>query len=156
MKRTILAFGLLMAWVSVSSQSANEELAFYQSIFGMEKKALVSSFVDLDEQSAETFWGLYDEYEAARKVLGQKRFEILNKYANAYLNLDDATTDALIAESQQVNKDQAKLITRYYKKLKKAGGSKAAAQFYQLENYFQSAIRITLMEQVPFIGEFDL
>jgi hypothetical protein len=35
------------------------------------------------------------------------------------------------------------------------GKKKAAAQFYQLEIYFQSAVRLSIMEQIPFIGEFE-
>jgi len=30
-----------------------------------------------------------------------------------------------------------------------------AAQFFQLESYFMSQIRATIMEEIPYIGEFD-
>ena len=156
MKKSILLFSLLMACFSVFSQSNLEEIELYQSLFGMEKKAIVSSFISLEGEASDAFWLQYDEYEAARKANGQKRLQLLSKYANSYLNLDDVTTDALVSESEKINKEQSKLITKYHKKLKKVGGSKAAAQFFQLENYFQSVIRISLMDQIPFIGEFDL
>ena len=48
-----------------------------------------------------------------------------------------------------------KLIAKYYKSIKKECDIKSAGQFYQLEIYFQSAIRLTIMEQIPFIGELD-
>ena len=156
MKKSILLFSLLMACFSVFSQSNLEEIELYQSLFGMEKKAIVSSFISLEGEASDAFWLQYDEYEAARKANGQKRLQLLSKYANSYLNLDDITTDELVSESMKINKEHSKLISKYYKSMKKAAGSKAAAQFYQLENYFHGVVRTSLMEEIPFIGEFDL
>ncbi len=156
MKKSILLFSMLTACFSVFSQSNLEEIEFYQSIFGMEKKAIVSSFISLEGEASDAFWSQYDEYESARKANGQKRLELLSKYANSYLKLDDVTTDALVAESMKITKEHTKLINKYYKSMKKAADSKAAAQFFQLENYFQSVIRTSLMEEIPFIGEFGL
>ena len=58
-------------------------------------------------------------------------------------------------EIQNMAKANEKAILSYYKKIKKSSGSKAAAQFYHLENYFLSAIRLTILESIPVIGEFD-
>jgi len=46
-----------------------------------------------------------------------------------------------------------KLLATYYKKMEKAAGVRAAAQFFQLEVYLLSAIRLTVMDNIPFIGE---
>ena len=61
---------LLLAITSISAQSVKEQVEFFQSIFGMEKKALVSEFVKLEGEASTSFWTLYDEYETARKANG--------------------------------------------------------------------------------------
>ena len=147
---------LLVAITTSFAQSTKEQVEFFQSIFGMEKKALVSEFVQLEGEASTGFWSLYDEYETARKANGQKRIALIDKYANSYVDLDDATTDEMAAESMKIHTAQFKLVKSYYKKIKKVSGSKAAAQFYQLELFFQDATGVALMEQIPFIGEFDL
>lgn len=155
MKKLITLSALVVfALSSVFAQSNKEEIEFYQSVFGMEKKAVVSAFIQLEGEQATAFWALYDEYETSRKENGQKKIELLTKYTEQYLDLNDEVTDALVAESIKINNAQSKLIQKYYKSIKKSAGSKAAAQFIQLENYFQSTIHLTLMEQIPFIGEF--
>lgn len=146
---------LVLALAATFAQSNKEEIEYYQSIFGMEKKSIVTNFIQLEGEAYEKFWTLYDEYETERKANGQKRIEVLNKYAESYLELDDVTTDALVVEATKVRTTQLKLITKYYKRMKKAAGVKAAAQFYQLENYFASAMSVVITEQIPFIGEFD-
>ncbi len=140
--------------VQVQAQT-KEEVEFFQAIFGMEKKEVVAAFISLEGQAETDFWTLYDEYESARKLHGQKRISLLNRYALQYESLDDAMTDQLMTDMISLGKEYDKLISKYYKSIRKTAGSKAAAQFYQLEVYFQSVIRLEILDQIPFIGEFD-
>jgi len=121
----------------------------------MEKKAGVADVITLKGEAATGFWTLYDNYESERKQHGQKRIDLLQKYADEYETLNDEKTEQLIKEMITLGNDYNKLIQKYYKSIKKASGIKTAAQFYQLEVFFQSAIRLTIMEQIPFIGEFE-
>ena len=98
---------------------------------------------------------LYDEYEVQRKLLGQKRLQLLVNYANNYGVMGDEETDQLMKVVMTQKKSLDKLIDKYYKKIKKSSGSKAAAQFYQLENYILSAIRLEILDNIPFFDEFD-
>ena len=135
------------------AQSDKEETEFIQSIFGMEKKAIVAEFLKID--SSNPFWVLYDEYETKRKELGKERLNSLTNYVDNYDNLADDKYDEVVASMISLRKSNDKLIDTYYKKIKKASGSKIAAQFFQLENYFLSEIRSAVMEEIPYIGEFD-
>lgn len=130
-----------------------EEIDYYQSIFGMEKKVIVANFLQLEEKDA--FWAIYDEYEKERKVLGQKRLDIIIEYAEHYESLSDEKTDELIKQSIAFKKDVNNAIVKYYKNVKKVSGSKTAAQFYQIENYFVNAVGTEMYTAVPLIGELD-
>jgi len=154
MKKSILSIAVI-ALVSMTaySQSVMEEVDYYQSIFGMAKKEVVASFVELEESGAVAFWTLYDEYELKRKELGKVRLDLLASYAENYLTMDATVTDELILAMAAQKKNLDKLIVKYYKKMKKSAGVKPAAQFYQLENYILSAIRLEILESIPFIGE---
>ena len=156
MKKMTFITALIFALALVTKgQSNKEEIEYFQSIFGMEKKAVVAEFIKLEGMSNEAFWTLYDQYETERKAHGQKRIALLNKYAEQYADLDDASTEEMMGEMIALGNQYNKLIVKYYKSIKKASGIKAAAQFYQLEAYFQSVIRLKIFESIPFIGEFD-
>jgi len=154
-KNNLVLSILLFAVISVFAQSNKEEVEMYQSVFGMEKKAIVAEFIKLEGEPATAFWKLYDEYETARKTHGQKRINLLDKYVTSYETLTDEKTAEIIKEMISLGNEYNKLILKYQKSINKACGVKPSAQFYQLEIYFQSAIRLTLMEQIPFIGELD-
>jgi hypothetical protein len=83
-KITLLLVALLTFGGILSAQSNKEELDLMQAAFGIEKKAMVSDFVRVDAAQKDAFWKLYDEYEAQRKTLGQKRVQLLEKYAANY------------------------------------------------------------------------
>jgi hypothetical protein len=63
--------------------------------------------------------------------------------------------DELVAKMIKQKSSTDKLVNKYYKKIKAASGSKAAAQFFQIENYFISAIRLNIYENIPFLGELE-
>ena len=158
MKKIIFTFFsvALLAMVfgqSLKAQSSKEETDFYQSIFGMAKKEIVAEFLQIE--SSNPFWALYDEYETARKELGKNRLDALTAYVENYDTMDEAKYDETIGQMIKLRDSNDKLLDKYYKKIKKSSGSKVAAQFFQLESYFLSQIRATVMEEIPYIGEFD-
>ena len=156
MKKLVLSIAVcVMAFQMGQAQSNAEEVEFLQSIIGGEKKSVVAEFIQLEGPQKDAFWGLYDAYEVERKALGKNRLSLLEKYANEYEGISDVETDNLVMEAQKLAKGNEKLINSYYKKIKKASGSKAAAQFYHLENYFQALTRTSILENIPVIGELD-
>ena len=158
MKMNFLKFLSALCLTVVFSQSGNaqtytEEVDFFQSIFGMQKKEIVAEFLSVEND--DTFWVMYDEYETKRKALGKERLGVLLDYVENYDTLNNDKYDELIANMISLRKGTDKLIDQYYKKIKKASGSKKAAQFFQIENYFLSEIRTTIFEGIPYIGQFE-
>ena len=149
----IAVFTAVLFGQSVNAQSYKEEIDMFQSMFGMEKKALVADFLEIEESNP--FWAVYDEYESKRKALGQNRLVALSNYADNYETMNDAGYDSTIKTMMDLRKQNDKLIDSYYKKAKKASGSKVAGQFFQIESYIQSEVRSTIMSGIPFIGELN-
>ncbi len=150
MKTTCLFLLLSMAFSSLNAQSAKEEVDFMQSVFGMEKKALVAEFVKPDAAQKDAFWQLYDEYETARKELGKKRIELLMKYDENFDNLSNELASELLKESLALRKKNDKLLESYVKKVAKATDAVVAMQFHQIEMFILSEIRVAITDELPF------
>lgn len=153
--KKLLFIAVMFVSLASFAQSNKEDVDFIQSIYGKEKKAIVAEFIKLEGAQADAFWKLYDEYETQRKELGKQRISLLERYANSYMTLDDATTDKLMKDMIALGAKTDKLINTYYGKIKKASGVKAAAQFAQLESYLLSVIRANIFENIPLIGELN-
>ena len=146
---------MLIAALGAFSQESNKELDIIQSLFGIEKHLAVAEFLQLEDGASNEFWEVYETYETERKALGQKRFDLINKYVEGYFELSDETTAAMMKESIALNKSYDKLIVKYYKKVRKTNGEKTASQFYQIEVYFKTYIRTVLFSSLPFVGEVE-
>lgn len=151
---TLLTVLLLGAQIG-SAQSNVEEIEFLQSVIGAEKKQVVADFIDVRPEASDAFWNLYDQYEAQRKSIGKERIALIMEYAEKYDGITPEQTDNLLKKAQGIRNSNYKLIDSYQKKIRKVAGAKAAAQFYQLESYFQAVIQVELFSNIPLIGELD-
>ena len=139
---------LLFSGALVSAQSNEDELQLMQSLYGMEKRDIVDEFVELSEDQSAEFWRLYDEYEAKRKELGKKRFELINKYVNEYGKVSPASADTFMKEAIQLRMKYDNLRDSYFKKMKTRTDPVVAMQFYQIERYLSDLIRIEILEEI--------
>jgi|WetSurSiteA1Bulk_404760.scaffolds.fasta_scaffold01100_2 hypothetical protein len=149
MKKVTLLLLAIFTFTFVNAQTNKEEIDLMQSVFGMEKKAMVAEYVKVDPAQADAFWNLYDEYETARKELGKKRIALLDQYAENYDKMTNETAEKWTTDLISLGSQTDKLLVSYYKKIKKATNPVVAAQFYQLEGYILSGIRVTILEQLP-------
>ena len=120
-----------------------------QSAFGIEKKAMVAEFVKVDAAQKDAFWKLYDEYETARKDLGKKRIDLLNQYADNYDKMTNEFADSFGKQVIDVQKKTDALLLSYFNKVKKATNPVVALQFWQVEGYILTGIRLMILEELP-------
>ena len=149
-KITFLLVALAIGFATYA-QSNKEEVDLIQAAFGMEKKAVVASFVHPSDMQKDAFWKLYDEYEVERKENGKKRIQLLEQYAKQYNTMTDEQADIFTNEVIKLQTATDKLIVTYYNKIKKVTSPIVASQFYQIENFILTAIRMEILEGVPFL-----
>ncbi len=153
MKKLFFALIMLLGFTLSHAQSNTEEIDIMQSAFGREKKAVINEFVKLEDSQKDAFWTIYDEYETARKGLGKERIRLLNNYADQWENMTDEQADKWMSEVLALSSKSNKLLIKYFKKIKKVTSPTTATQFYQVESYILTVVRIQIMESIPFIDE---
>ncbi|WP_417608372.1 hypothetical protein [Owenweeksia hongkongensis] len=147
--KKLLVLGLVLSMFAGYSQSSKEEVDYYQSIFGMGKKEVVAELISLDAETKDSFLKIYDEYETSRKELGKDRIILLEKYANGYESMSAEELNSIMKESMSLSVKTDKLIGAYYKRLEKEAGVLAASQFYHIESYLVSEIRVAIFGNIP-------
>jgi len=153
MKKILLLMAACVASTLLFSQTLKEEVDLFQAAFGMDKKAVVAEFVTPAPEQADAFWTLYDQYETKRKELGKERIELLAIYAFRYAEMSSEEADAWTKQIIALQKKTDALLNSYYGKVKKATNGIVATQFYEIEVYILTAVRMKILENVPFIGE---
>jgi hypothetical protein len=151
MKTSILLFAALFMATFAWAQSNKEEIDLMQAAFGMDKKAVVASFVKVSATQKDSFWKLYDEYETQRKEFGKQRIALLAQYADQYLTMTPEQADAWTKKVIELQKKTDALLALYYAKVKTISDGLVATQFYQIENYILTTIRMKILQKVPFV-----
>jgi hypothetical protein len=151
MKKLLFIFTALFIAGFANAQSNKEEVDLIQSVFGMEKKALVADFMALDASKADAFWKLYDEYETQRKELGKRRIDLMEQYANNYNGMPSEVADKWMADVIKLGKSTDKLLETYYKKVKKVTDPVTALKFWHVESYILNSIRQSITSELPFV-----
>jgi len=149
-----LVLGIL-AHTQLFAQSHRQETELLQSIWGMEKQALVKEYMGLSESESTAFWPIYEEYSSKLKELGAKRADLIMDYANNYANMTPEKANQLTNAVFKANISREKLQQQYYKKMSKAIGALKATEFMQLEKYLDAAIRMEIQENIPFLKELE-
>jgi hypothetical protein len=160
MKSTINKFLAVLflatgTFISAKAQVTKDEIQLVQSIWGMEKRQIVTDFMALSPAEAEKFFVIYDKFSMEMKKLGEERLMIISEYGVNYSKMTNEKADELITRLMKNNTNVDKLITKYYAMFKKDLGGLTAAKYVQLELYLQTMMRAELQNNIPFIGELD-
>ena len=156
MKRIILSGVIFLIVFCAQAQSKVDDVDLIQSVYGMQKRELISKHMKLTPDQSILFWNLYNEYEISRKEIGLKRMKNIENYADKYDSLSDLDADALMKTTFDINMEFIKLWEKTYKIMSKSISSVTAAQFIQAEMFFENIIRQQLAMEIPLIGEFEV
>ncbi|ULQ54068.1 hypothetical protein [Flavihumibacter fluvii] len=152
-------FFFLPAFLLISAisfgQSNKEDIDMIQAMFGKDKKELVQVYMTIPEAKKTAFWDLYDQYEGDRKTLGKERIALIESYANDYEKMDDVKAGNLMNRKLKWLGDYTKLQKKYFDSMSKIIGGKQASKLFQLEDYLENNIRLSIQESIPFIDELD-
>jgi CRISPR/Cas system CSM-associated protein Csm2 small subunit len=151
MKKIIFLSVCMFFAIASMAQSNNDEIAIFQSIYGMGKQQLVSDHMKFTEAESARFWKIYDEYEVSRKEIGKKRAANILEYADNYQNLSSEKVTQLVNESLELNASFYKLLDKTFRKVSKEISPVRAAQFYQMEFFLEGIVRVKMADEIPLI-----
>ena len=147
MKR-LLTFLLLTALLcsSVVAQQVDDSLRYAESIWSMQKKAMILQQMDLTEAEKSAFWPVYESYANAIQYLDMEYIRLLNYTA------EDLTEKkaASLTENMLMNELLlAKTRKQYYRKFSKALTPAQAGKFMQIDHNFRTMLRIQMQKESP-------
>jgi len=146
--KQLLSFTLLSVLLcsSVFAQKVDDSLRYAESIWSMQKKAMILEQMDLTEAEKSAFWPVYESYANAIQYLDMEYIRLLN-YIPEDLTEKKA---ASLAENMLMNELLlAKTRKQYYRKFSKALTPAQAGKFMQIDNNFRTMLRIQMQKESP-------
>jgi hypothetical protein len=154
-KAFILISFMIIGSTSLFAQVTQGDIQIFQKYFGTEKASLVKEYMELTPQQDSAFWPVYNKYENERLALGQLRLTLVNEYLKHVKNITEQGAVAMVDKGVAMEMKFKNLQKKYFGEMSKKIGPVKAAQFYQLENYINNVINLTIQENIPFVGDLE-
>jgi hypothetical protein len=156
MKKFFFILSFIAAAGAIQAQEFNtDEVAYIKDALKAEKKDIVKEYMALTEPEAAKFWPLYDEFQNQRFSIARERLQIIKDYSSQYKMLTNDQAKSLVKRALKNDKANLKLKQKYFKRISKKVSPLKAAQYIQMEDYFQTLVRYEAQDAIPFIGDIE-
>ena len=109
--------------------------------------------MQLTETEAKAFWPLYDQYQNELFLLRSRTIMMINDYAAAYENMDDATAQKLLNEYMELEGLRLKLRQTYVPKFRDVLPDVKVVRYFQIENKIHAALMYEFAAKIPLIKD---
>ncbi|WP_020531349.1 hypothetical protein [Flexithrix dorotheae] len=150
-KLILLVFSAFFALQGFSQ--AEEEIELLKYLLNQERKIVLAENMYLSEAEEQVFWPIYEQYASEREGLSQKRFDLLKNYAEKFDTMTDEDANNIMKEIFTLQGVDLKLRKKYYKQMNKQLPAKVAARFLQIDDYLNSVVKLSVIDELPMIGD---
>jgi len=145
------AMAILWPFFATAQDKPADNMQFVLEKISADKKLFVAANMQLTETEAKTFWPLYDKYQNELFLLRSRTIKMINDYAAAYENMDDATAKKLIEDYMNLEGLRLQLGQAYVPQFRDILPDIKVLRYFQIENKINAALTYEFAAQIPLI-----
>lgn len=154
MKKLVFSLFTLVIAATSFAQEGELDTKWTNYMVETERRMIFDEAMDLESPKKEAFWKIYDEYEKELEAFRSDYMTDLKKYAEEYATMTDEQANELIASSYKRQMNRMKMQKKYHAQIAKMVDGKTAARFVQLDDAISMLLRLSVMDEIPFIGDY--
>ena len=131
--------------------SSDENLKLFRKDLRSQKKQIIAANMSLTDSEAQQFWPIYDRYTAELVTIMDKKYALLNEYAQNYTSMTNEQAESYIKGRAAVEESVMQLRLKYLPIVRKALSGKSTALFFQMDWRLGLIIDLQLASQIPLI-----
>jgi Spy/CpxP family protein refolding chaperone len=150
-----LAAALLMPLAPTQAQAPDAQteaakVAALREKLRSDKRALVAANMKLTDVQANKFWPIYDDFQREWRALQERRARMVLEYVTTR-EMTELHARKLAEEALAIERDEARLHEKYFKRLVKAVPATVAARYMQIESKIEALYRYDLARTIPLV-----
>jgi len=135
---------------SVQADS-DEDLRLFRKDLRLLKKQIIAANMDLTEEEAVRFWPVYDRYTAELTTFYDRKYAVLEEYAQNYSTMTGDQAEAYLRQRADLEESIMSLRRNYVPAFRKVLSAKATTLFFQLDWRLGLIMDLQLAAQTPLI-----
>jgi Spy/CpxP family protein refolding chaperone len=130
---------------------SDQDIALMRQDIRSKKKQLIAQNLKLTDAEATKFWPIYDQYTAELVKINDKKYAVIQEYADHYGTLTDEQATKLARQWMDVDIAAAQLRAKYLPIVSQAIGGRKGATFAQLDRRVSLMVELQLASQIPLV-----
>jgi hypothetical protein len=118
-----------------------------------QRKQLIAANLQLTDTEAAKFWPVYDQYTAELIPINDRKFGLIQEYADNWGKLTNEQSLSYIRRWLDLDIETAHLRQKYVPIVTKILDGKKTATFFQLDRRIAMMIEVQVSSQIPLVQQ---
>jgi hypothetical protein len=138
---------------SNSHMISDEQINLLRKDLRSKRKQLIAANLELTDAEAAKFWPVYDQYVTELIALNDKKFAVIQDYADNWGKLTNEQSLTFIRQWTDMDIAAMQLRQRYVPLVSKVLDGKKTATFMQLDRRIAMMIELQVASQMPLVQD---
>jgi hypothetical protein len=134
-------------------QASDQDIQLLRKNVRSMRKQIIAANLELTEAQAEKFWPIFDRYTGELVSLTDKKYALLQEYAQNYATLTDDQAESYIKGRGEVDESIMQLRLKYVPIFRKVVSAKTTALLFQIDWRLGLMMDLQLASQTPMIEQ---
>jgi len=132
---------------------SDQELNLLRKDLRSKRKQLIASNLKLTDTEAAKFWPVYDQYVTELIAINDKKFAVIQDYADNWGKLTSEQSLSFIRQWLDMDIATAQLRQKYVPIVSKVLDGKKTATFFQMDRRIAMMIELQVSSQMPLVQD---
>jgi hypothetical protein len=157
MQKNVQLIFLVFIIISMSLETRAQNNALLdiektKTILQNEREAIFIHALHLSVSQASVFHLMYVDYNKEKRLQDDRIIKIFLRYSENYSQLNLPLMKEFIKQSEKHQQKEHQIRKKYYKKMRKSISTEVASQFYEVDDFLSTVLRINILQGLPFTG----
>ena len=129
----------------------NKDIELLRQDIRSQKKQLIAQNLKLSDAEATKFWPVYDKYTAELVKINDKKYALIQSYADQYATMTDEQALSFTRQWLDVDTQVAQLRQKYVPMFSQVLTGRNTATFFQLDRRLSMLIELQLAAKIPVV-----
>ena len=130
---------------------SNQDADLLRKDIRSRKKQLIAANLKLTDEEATKFWPVYDQYTAELIKINNKKFGLIQDYADHWGTMTDEQASLYLRQWLDVDIAVTQLRQKYVPVVSQVLNGRKSATFFQLDRRISMMIDLQLASQLPLV-----
>ena len=130
---------------------SSQDLDLLRKDIRSQKKQLIAANLKLTDAEATKFWPVYDQYTAELVKLNDKKFGVIQNYADNWGTMTDEQASLFLRQWLDADTAITQLRQKYVPIVSQVLNGRKTATFFQLDRRISMMIDLQLSSQMPLV-----